>query len=32
MLVTDLPDRFAEVASRFLGEDVDGLAVQQVDL
>ena len=32
MLVTDLPDRFAEVASRFLGEDVEGLAVKQVDL
>lgn len=32
LLVTDLPDRFAEVASRFLGEDLDVDDVQQVDL
>ncbi|HJK91720.1 MAG TPA: glutamate racemase [Polyangiaceae bacterium LLY-WYZ-15_(1-7)] len=32
LLVTDLPDRFGEVASRFLGEDVSGLEVEQVDL
>ncbi len=32
MLVTDRPGKFAEVASRFLGETVEGLDVQQVDL
>lgn len=32
LLVTDLPDRFAEVASRFLGEDVEEIDVHQVDL
>lgn len=32
LLVTDRPGKFAEVASRFLGETVEGLAVQQVDL
>ena len=30
--VTDIPGRFSEVAARFLGEPVDGLSVQQVDL
>jgi len=30
--VTDRPGRFAEVASRFLGRDVESLAVQQIDL
>ncbi|MEM9068264.1 MAG: glutamate racemase [Myxococcota bacterium] len=30
--VTDQPARFAEVASRFLGADVQGFEVQQVDL
>lgn len=32
ILVTDRPGRFAEVASRFLGESVESLAVEQVDL
>lgn len=32
MLVTDRPGKFAEVASRFLGESVEGLDVEQVDL
>lgn len=32
LMVTDRPDRFADVASRFLGEDVRGLDVRQVDL
>ena len=32
LLVTDRPGRFAEVASRFLGHDVEGLDVDQVDL
>ncbi|MBZ0121874.1 MAG: glutamate racemase [Sandaracinaceae bacterium] len=32
ILVTDLPGRFAEVAARFLGHDVEGLDVQQIDL
>jgi glutamate racemase len=32
LMVTDRPGRFAEVASRFLGADVEGLAVDQVDL
>ncbi len=30
--VTDRPGRFAEVASRFLGRDVEQLAVEQIDL
>lgn len=32
LLVTDRPGRFADVASRFLGEDVEALSVEQVDL
>lgn len=32
LMVTDRPGRFAEVASRFLGRDVDTLAVEQIDL
>jgi glutamate racemase len=32
LMVTDRPAKFAEVASRFLGHDVEGLAVEQVDL
>ncbi len=32
LLVTDMPDRFADVASRFLGRDVESLSVSQVDL
>lgn len=32
LLVTDRPAKFAEVAARFLGEDVEGLHVEQVDL
>jgi glutamate racemase len=32
LLVTDMPGRFAEVAARFLGRDVEGLPVDQVDL
>ncbi len=32
LMVTDRPAKFAEVASRFLGQDVEGLSVQQVDL
>jgi glutamate racemase len=32
LLVTDRPGKFAEVASRFLGETVEGLEVEQVDL
>lgn len=32
LLVTDRPGKFAEVASRFLGESVEGLDVEQVDL
>jgi glutamate racemase len=32
LLVTDRPAKFAEVAARFLGADVEGLAVEQVDL
>ena len=32
LMVTDLPSRFAEVAARFLGEDVEGLDVEQIDL
>ncbi len=32
LMVTDLPSRFGEVASRFLGHDVSGLEVEAVDL
>jgi glutamate racemase len=32
MMVTDLPSRFAEVAARFLGRDVEGLDVSAIDL
>ncbi|UJR85554.1 glutamate racemase [Sandaracinus amylolyticus] len=32
LMVTDRPGRFAEVAARFLGRDLDGLEVEQVDL
>ena len=32
LYVTDLPGRFGEVAGRFLGRPVEGLAVEQVDL
>lgn len=32
LLVTDLPGRFAEVAARFLGRDVDALDVTAIDL
>jgi len=32
LMVTDLPGRFAEVAARFLGRDVDGLEVDAIDL
>ncbi len=32
LLVTDLPGRFGDVASRFLGQKLDGLHVEQVDL
>lgn len=32
LMVTDLPERFAEVAARFLGRDVDGLDVEAIDL
>jgi glutamate racemase len=32
IFVTDLPGRFSEVASRFLGRTIEGLAVQQIDL
>lgn len=32
LLVTDRPERFAEVASRFLGRPLENLAVEQVDL
>ena len=32
ILVTDHPARFAEVASRFLGRSIDGLAVSAIDL
>lgn len=32
LLVTDLPDRFAEVAARFLGRRVDDLPVEAIDL
>ncbi len=32
LFVTDRPRQFQEVASRFLGEDLEGLLVEQVDL
>jgi glutamate racemase len=32
LMVTDVPGRFVEVASRFLGRDVAGLAAEQIDL
>jgi glutamate racemase len=32
LLVTDLPRRFAEVAGRFLGQSVDALPVEAIDL
>ncbi len=32
LLVTNLPDRFGEVASRLLGRDAGDLSVEQVDL
>lgn len=32
LLVTDLPQRFTEEASRFLGQDAGGLEVEQIDL
>jgi glutamate racemase len=32
LLVTDVPGRFGEVAARFLGRDVEGVPVEQVDL
>jgi glutamate racemase len=32
MYVTDMPGRFSEVASRFLGRPIEGLAVEQIDL
>lgn len=32
LLVTDLPDRFADVAARFLGRDVEGLSIEAIDL
>jgi len=32
MFVTDMPGRFSEVASRFLGRPVEGLRVEQIDL
>lgn len=32
MYVTDMPGRFSEVASRFLGEPIEGLSVEQIDL
>ncbi len=32
LLVTDLPGRFAEVASRFVGVDVEALPVEAIDL
>jgi glutamate racemase len=32
MFVTDIPGRFSEVASRFLGRPVEGLRVEQIDL
>jgi len=32
LMVTDIPGRFAEVASRFLGRQIDPAHVQQIDL
>lgn len=32
MFVTDIPGRFSEVASRFLGQPIEGLSVEQIDL
>lgn len=32
LYVTDMPGRFGEVAGRFLGRTVEGLAVEQIDL
>jgi len=32
MFVTDMPGRFSEVASRFLGHSLEGLHVEQIDL
>ncbi len=32
LMVTDLPERFAEEASRFLGASVEGLEVEAIDL
>lgn len=32
LMVTDLPGRFAEVAARFLGREVEGLDVKAIDL
>ena len=32
MFVTDIPGRFGEVASRFLGRPIEGLRVEQIDL
>ncbi|MBN1652315.1 MAG: glutamate racemase [Deltaproteobacteria bacterium] len=32
LMVTDKPGRFAEVASRFLGRNLDGLDIRQIDL
>jgi glutamate racemase len=32
LMVTDMPKIFAEVASRFLGRSLEGLAVRQIDL
>ncbi|MDB4991290.1 MAG: Glutamate racemase [Myxococcaceae bacterium] len=32
MFVTDMPGRFGEVASRFLGRPIEGLAIEQIDL
>ena len=32
LYVTDIPGRFGEVASRFLGEPIEGLRVEQIDL
>jgi len=32
LLVTDLPERFADSASRFLGHSLEGLSVEAVDL
>jgi glutamate racemase len=32
LLVTDLPGRFADVASRFLGQPIEGLELEQIDL